>query len=518
MAVGEAFVEIGVDFSALRRSLSRAKEQFAENAEDIERNSERQGKDIGTKLGDGLSSGLKLALAGIGAFIAGALMSNIAGRMREIIDLADDIGKSSKRIGITVQEMQKLSHAASLAGTDMASVEIAMRRMQSTVFDAANGLSEANRALGALGLSVDDLKGKTPHTQFELIAEALNEIENASDKAAIAQDVFGRAGTALIPMLDNYRAIGDELERVGGIMSGDAIKAAEDFNDALADLTVSAKAAAANSGLIKWLSGVADGMNSLFKLDPVGKLRAIAAGLTEFSGKILPGLDTALSPVLSKLTGGLRAAAISAKELAEERKRVSEKQEAREKRAAKRLAEEQAKAAEKAKAAAEKAAKDKEKALEKEQREADKMKREEERAYRQHLKELERAENQHKKRLEIQDDELSRKDEEARKKEAESEKDRLDDIRQRLREIGGLRTVGIEALSGLRSETALEGAKKRVMGAANAATAAAEKHKADNIKKAALDQIKNQEEQISLQKQTIAAIKQKGTGSVFSTE
>jgi len=304
MAVGQAFVEIGVDFKALRESLSRAKAKFSKNAKAIERDASKSGKNIGSKLGEGMSSGLKLALAGVGAFIAGTLLSGVASKMREIIDLADDIGKSSKRIGLTEAEMQKLSHAATLAGADMRAVEVAMRRMSVTVLDASNGLAEANRSLNAIGISVDELEGKTPHQQFELIAEALNEIKDAGEKAALAQKIFGRSGTALIPMLANYKAVGDELERVGGILSGETIKAAEDFNDALADLSVSAKSAAANSGLITWLSGVADGMNQIFKLDPAEKLQAIAAGLLDFgSGTSLLGL-TGIPQKLSKLVLG----------------------------------------------------------------------------------------------------------------------------------------------------------------------------------------------------------------------
>jgi hypothetical protein len=518
MAVGEAYVEIGVDFQALRRSLARAKDKFADNADAIERDASRRGKGIGSKLGDGLSSGLKVALAGLGALVAGNLLSRIAGHMREIIDLADDIGKSSKRIGITVQEMQKLSHAAQLAGADMGSVEKAMRRMQATVFDAANGLSEANRALGALGLSVDELKGKTPHEQFELIAEALNEVENASDKAAIAQDVFGRAGTALIPMLDNYKAIGDELERVGGIMSGDAVKAAEDFNDALTDLTASAKAAAANSGIIVWLSEVADGLNQIFKLDPADKIHAISAGLMEFSQNLLPGLSTALGPLNKALQGGLDKETITAKELAEARKKQLDKQQAREARSAKRLAEQRKAEEEKIAKAKEKASKEKEAADAKAKSDAEKLQNEERRAFDRHLKDLERAEREHRQRIDREEREAASKEEEERDKAADLERERLDEIRERLREIGGFRSIGLTDMFGAANERALEQSRKRLIGAAGGVADAASKKTADNIEKAAAQQVKNQETQINLQRQTIKAIENKGTGSVFSNQ
>jgi hypothetical protein len=519
MAVGQAFVEIGVDFNALRESLARAKAKFSKNAKAIERDASKSGKNIGSQLGDGLSSGLKLALAGVGAFIAGNLLAGVAGKMREIIDLADDIGKSSKRIGLTVAEMQKLSHAAKLAGADMRSVEVAMRRMQVTVLDANNGLAEANRSLNALGISVDELEGKSPHQQFELIAQALNEIEDAGEKAAIAQKIFGRSGTALIPMLGNYKELGDELERVGGIMSGESIKAAEDFNDALTDLATSAKAAAANSGLITWLSGVADGLNQIFKLDPVSKLEAISAGLLEFSGQLLPGLGGVIKKATNLLVGGAAESKARTKaEIDEARaKRTAEqlkKTEREKKRAAEKTrAEDEKAAAAKAKADQKAERAEKEKAANKKRADA-KARREAEREFEDILKEGNRiAKEEEKARKEAQDKRKREKEDEA-----EAERERISKLRQELRDLGRIESFGLEDLFGRVSQSALDASKAGIIGAAGGVADITKKTQADNIKKAAIQQVKNQETQIDLQRDTIKAISNISGGSVFSND
>jgi hypothetical protein len=520
MAVGQAFVEIGVDFKALRESLSRAKAKFSKNAKAIERDASKSGKNIGSKLGDGLSSGLKLALAGVGAFIAGNLLSGVASKMREIIDLADDIGKSSKRIGLTVSEMQKLSHAATLAGADMRAVEVAMRRMSVTVLDASNGLAEANRSLNAIGISVDELEGKTPHQQFELIAQALNEIEDAGEKAAVAQKIFGRSGTALIPMLDNYKALGDELERVGGIMSGESIKAAEDFNDALADLAVSAKAAAANSGLITWLSGVADGMNQLFKLEPAEKLRAIAAGLLDFTSVTNPLGLTGIPQKLSKLVlgGGQESKARTKAEIDEAREKRTAEQLKKNERERKRAAEKAKVEAEKAAAAKAKADKEAERAEKKkasDKKRADaKERRESERELDALLKEATRITKEEEKARQ----DAQKKREKAKKDEADAERERLSELRQELRELGNIESFGLEDLFGSVSQSALDASKEGVLGAAGGLMDSTKKAESDKIKKAAMQQVKNQETQIDLQRDTIKAITNITGGSVFSND
>ena len=51
-----------------------------------------------------------------------------------------------------------------------------------------------------LGISVSDLQGISPEQQFQLFANALADVDDASTRAALAQDVFGRAGTELLPL------------------------------------------------------------------------------------------------------------------------------------------------------------------------------------------------------------------------------------------------------------------------------------------------------------------------------
>ena len=66
---------------------------------------------------------------------------------------------------------------------------------------AGEQIAESIRAFDAMGISVDQLRGKAPEEQFELITSALADVADASTRAAPAPDVFGRAGTSLLPSL-----------------------------------------------------------------------------------------------------------------------------------------------------------------------------------------------------------------------------------------------------------------------------------------------------------------------------
>jgi hypothetical protein len=88
------------------------------------------------------------------------------------------------------------------------------------------------------------------------MAKGLNNIKDASLKTAVAQEVFGRAGTLLIPMLNDYKALGEEIQSQGGIISNEQVKNAEKFKDSMENLTTLLQTATLNSGLLESINNV----------------------------------------------------------------------------------------------------------------------------------------------------------------------------------------------------------------------------------------------------------------------
>ena len=85
-----------------------------------------------------------------------------------------------------------------------------------------------------------DLEGLSPERQFQVFANVLGNVEDASTMAALAQDVFGRAGTELLPLFqqgeEGMAALRQQAVDLGAVMSGDAAKSAADFKDAQNEL------------------------------------------------------------------------------------------------------------------------------------------------------------------------------------------------------------------------------------------------------------------------------------------
>ena len=213
---GAAYIELFAEDSKLVRGLQRAEKRLKAFGAGV--------REIGTKL------------AGLGA----AVVAPLAGAAKVFADAGSRLWDMSKRTGVSVEALSILGYAAEQAGASTEDLEKGLRKMQNTITDAAQGSASAQEALARLGLTVKDLAGLSPEEQFRLIGDRLDRIADPTLKAATAMDIFGRAGTGLLPMLEGGAAALDayaaQARRLGLVISTEDAQAADAFGDALADL------------------------------------------------------------------------------------------------------------------------------------------------------------------------------------------------------------------------------------------------------------------------------------------
>jgi hypothetical protein len=179
-------------------------------------------------------------VTGIGTRIAAgasAILSALTGTTAVFSEMGDALAKMSGRTGITVETLSELAYAAELSGTDVATLENSVRRMQKTLVEAAKGSSSASEALGQLNLTVADLQGKSPDEQFKLIADRLSQVQSPALRAALAMKIFGKSGAQLLPLMQDgaagIEALQKEARDLGLTMSTEDAKAAEVLNDTM---------------------------------------------------------------------------------------------------------------------------------------------------------------------------------------------------------------------------------------------------------------------------------------------
>ncbi|WP_404472977.1 hypothetical protein LG301_02045 [Vreelandella venusta] len=153
--------------------------------------------------------------------------------------LGDDVAKTADKMGIGTTELQQLQYAAERAGVGTDGLNSSMQRMVRRIGRAANGTGAAVGPLEQLGLSAQELNNMRPEQSVAAIADALESVENHGDKIAIMSGIMGNSGEAMINMLrggsDELAALMAEGLDTGNVLSEEAARGAEDFQDALLD-------------------------------------------------------------------------------------------------------------------------------------------------------------------------------------------------------------------------------------------------------------------------------------------
>lgn len=177
-------------------------------------------------------SGVMAVGAGI-ASAGSAIVGGLAGALMYFSKVGSDLNDLSARTGISTTALAELGYAADMTGTQMESVESAVKKMQKNLGGIGPESAKAVESLEAMGLSLDQLSGLAPEDQFQMIAESIGSIDDPSRKAAAAMAIFGGSGTDLIPMMENIRELRDEARDLGIAPSPESVKAADAIGDAI---------------------------------------------------------------------------------------------------------------------------------------------------------------------------------------------------------------------------------------------------------------------------------------------
>lgn len=226
--VGSASVALRVEMKKLRTELGSARKTIASE---------------GNKAGKAFSAGflrgstaLKGALAGL---LTGAAIKGLIRGTETAIKKLDEIGKTADSIGVATDALQELRVAADLSGISTAELDTGLKRFARAAYEASQGTKEYADTFEALGVSVTDTNGRLLPVDQLLgkVADSFQGLDNATQKAAVAQDLFGRSGVRLVNLLnDGSQAIEEMRQKardLGIVIDENLIRSAEDLNDKL---------------------------------------------------------------------------------------------------------------------------------------------------------------------------------------------------------------------------------------------------------------------------------------------
>jgi hypothetical protein len=169
----------------------------------------KQLKTAATKIRD-IGSRLSLAFS---VFAAGGNAANI----KRTNNLLNKRKKTATKLDTRTEELSKLRFAAEQTGASVNTLDTALQRMVRRVAEAAQGTGESAKALQELGVDAQQLASLAPEEQFKLIADAMGDIPNQTDKVSLAFKLFDSEGAAIVNTLaagrEGLDAFGKELKR-----------------------------------------------------------------------------------------------------------------------------------------------------------------------------------------------------------------------------------------------------------------------------------------------------------------
>jgi hypothetical protein len=161
-------------------------------------------------------------------------VSQISGVVSGVTQSLDAIDKLAIKTGIGTEKLQGYAVAANLAGIDTQQFAAAATKLTVELGRATPG-DKLDKSLRGINLSVQELRSLSPDRQFAAITQAISQVPGEAERAALAVQIFGRAGADLGPLFREGAAGLEEItqraNRLGIIVSQTQIDNVTKMND-----------------------------------------------------------------------------------------------------------------------------------------------------------------------------------------------------------------------------------------------------------------------------------------------
>ena len=155
--------------------------------------------------------------------------------MTEVADRVDMVAKAADRMNMSVKETAQMGTLASLGGASLKAFETGIAGMNRQIGNLKMGSSEAKEVFHNLGITMEDLQGKSTLEQFKMISDGINKFSDESDRATLRMKVFGKSGNMLANMTnkgaDGIDSLTRSMEELGIGPSQEMVSQMTKFKD-----------------------------------------------------------------------------------------------------------------------------------------------------------------------------------------------------------------------------------------------------------------------------------------------
>ena len=289
------------------KDAEKAADKFGDEIKKTGKETEQAGDQF-QKIGEVLKTVGKAMATAAAAIGAGAVAAG-----KKIWDMANDtaaagdtVDKMSQKLGLSAKAYQEWDYVLSQSGADIESMGAGFKSLTNLVDKATSGNDAAAASFEKLGISTKELKDMSREDIFALTVKRMQEMGDTTDRAALANTIFGKSGQNLAPLLNQTaeatQDLKDKAHDLGFIMSDEAVDASVKFTDSMDTLKRTFEGVKNNitSELLPGLTSITDGL-ALLLTGSDGAKDKIKSGASEIVNSIkkaIPQATEALKTVL----------------------------------------------------------------------------------------------------------------------------------------------------------------------------------------------------------------------------
>jgi len=217
MAWAKLLVDVKADIANFSQNMSKASNDLAKFSKSM-----------------GSIKGAALVYLGRQAY---SLASQLYGVGKSTASALNEIERLAAVAGLSTEAFQKLQYAAKMSDVENADLSVGLKRLSVSLNEASVGTGDAAGRFKSMGFSVLDSSGKIKSLDVVMseIADKFQAWEDGPRKIAIAIELFGRSGEALIPMLNRgsggLREFYKEAQKLGVILDESMIKKGSELDN-----------------------------------------------------------------------------------------------------------------------------------------------------------------------------------------------------------------------------------------------------------------------------------------------
>lgn len=252
---------------------------------------------------NGINAGAALAVTGLGLVVAAVVKTEKAliSMTKKSAEYAKEIKTFSSVTGQSVESLQEFDYAAEMIGVSSDRIRDSLKETTNKMQEARDGNEATAAAYAKLGVSITDANGnlRSAEDVFYDTIDALGQMENRTERDALAMDLMSESAQELNPLIDAgsgaLKKYADEAHDMGYVLDNEALTALTEVDDAYQRLQKSQESAK-NQLSAEFAPYLTEFYEKITKLIKDGGQAMKESGLVDAFGMLLETVGNIIAP------------------------------------------------------------------------------------------------------------------------------------------------------------------------------------------------------------------------------